>query len=70
MNGEHDNLITHLAEVDGIREAPHDKTPHSAIDEPQSSWILSNPLHRCPNRFCKGLTKTVLTAGVPPLRFQ
>jgi hypothetical protein len=70
MNGEHDNLITHLAKVDGIGKAPHDKAPHSAIHERQSSWILSDPLHRYTDGFCKGLTETLLAAGVPPLRFQ
>lgn len=69
MNGEHQDFIAHLPEVDGVGEAPHHQASHLRNHARERSRILHDSLHRCGDGFREGLPQTGLSAGIPVLGF-
>lgn len=70
MDGEHQEFIARLPEVDGIGKPAHHQTSDRAMHTGERCRLLCDAFHSKDDGFGKGLPQAWRSTGIPALSFE
>lgn len=70
VDGKHDDVVIKRAEVQGVWEAPQNRSPRFAAYFREGPWMLTNPRHCIAHCLSELRSEAMSSSFVPTLRFE